>query len=359
MLRDKVRSANARLYPGRVVLAPKWVVLGVNNVCNLHCKMCDVGTQNLESNFAKNLVGSHPLNMPLDLIRKVIDQTSENWPNSKLAYAFTEPLVYPHLVESLSYASEKGVYTTVTTNALTLKQKAKALVDAGLNHLYVSIDGPEAIHNEIRGNKKSFQKALEGINELFSHENPPMVDIICAITEWNIGHLRELLEDLRAVKINEVSFMHTQFNDPQMVEKHNGFWGTKYPATASNLEEVNLANMDLHALAAEIDAIRKENWPFRVTFAPELSFEDELTAYYHQPEKRFVRHCSAVFNSLMVKSDASVIPAHGRCFNLEVGSLHEQTLPEVWNSLTFSTFRKDLMKSGGLFDGCSRCCSAV
>lgn len=359
MLKDKIRSVNARMHPQRVFLDPKWVVLGVNNVCNLHCKMCDVGTQNYESNFAQNLVGSHPINMPLELIKMVIEQTSEYWPSTKLAYAFTEPLVYPHLVESLAYANEKGLYTTVTTNALTLRQKAAQLVGAGLNHIYVSIDGPQDIHNEIRGNKKSFQKALEGIEALHQFPSAPSVDIITAITEWNIGHLMELLEALKEIPIREVSFMHTQFNDPDMVHKHNKVWGELYPATPSNLDEVNLDNMNLKTLAGEITAIRKKNWPFKVSFAPELDSESALMDYYHTPEKRFVRHCSAIFNSIMIKSDGTLIPAHGRCFNLEVGSLYKQTLPEIWNSMTFSKFRRDAMASGGLFDGCSRCCSAV
>ena len=53
MIAEKLRTVNARLYPARVFQQPKWIVLGVNNICNLHCKMCDVGVQNLESNLHK------------------------------------------------------------------------------------------------------------------------------------------------------------------------------------------------------------------------------------------------------------------------------------------------------------------
>lgn len=42
-------------------------------------------------------VCTHPINIPLDLIKKMIDQ-------AKLGYVFTEPLIYPHLIESLKYA---------------------------------------------------------------------------------------------------------------------------------------------------------------------------------------------------------------------------------------------------------------
>ncbi|MBD80611.1 MAG: hypothetical protein CL840_16975 [Crocinitomicaceae bacterium] len=358
MISEKLRVLNARMYPGKVFQSPKWIVLGVNNVCNLHCKMCDVGTQNLESNFAQNLVGTHPINMPLPLIKDIIEQVSENFPKSKLAYAFTEPLVYPHLIESISYATEKGLQSTITTNALTLRQKAEQLVEAGVNHLYVSIDGPQEIHNEIRGNKKSFQKAVEGIQEIKKYKNAPKIDIIFAITEWNIGYLKGFLDSVKNLDLNEVSFMHTQFADQLMADKHNEKWGHLYPATASNLEEVDPSKMDLELLLKEIQEIKKTEYPFKVTFSPEIETKEKLVEFYFQTNKLLGKHCHAVFSSLMIKSDGSVIPAHGRCFNLSVGNLYKNDMTEIWNSETFSKFRSNLMSAGGLFPGCSRCCSA-
>ncbi|MGY8952829.1 MAG: radical SAM/SPASM domain-containing protein [Flavobacteriales bacterium] len=358
MLSSKLRSVNANLYPNHVFQDPKWIVLGVNNVCNLHCKMCDVGTQNLESNFAQNLVGTHPLNMPLELIIKVIDQMANRFPKSKLAYAFTEPLVYPHLVDSVAYATKHNIYTTITTNALTLKQKAEGLANAEVKHIYVSLDGPQNIHNEIRGHKSSFQKALEGIKEIQKFKNPPTIDVICAITQWNIGHLKVFVEDLKELNIGEIAFMHTQFTDAQMAIKHNEVWGHIYPATESNLGEIDLTKMDLDLLMKEISQIRKLKLPFKVTFSPEISSMDGLHEFYLQPEKLLGKFCNAVFSSIMIKSDGSVIPAHGRCFNLTLGNLNNEDLSSIWNTKIFADFRKNLMTAGGLFPGCSRCCSA-
>jgi MoaA/NifB/PqqE/SkfB family radical SAM enzyme len=163
MIPEKLKTANVKLYPKRIFYSPEWLVLGVNNICNLHCRMCDVGIEYTSSNFFQNLMGSHPVNMPLELIKLIFDQASEFYPGVKIGYAFTEPLIYPHLIESLLYARRKNLYTAMTTNALTLKQKAKDLSSAGLKEIFVSLDGPEKIHNEIRGNKNSFQKAVEGI----------------------------------------------------------------------------------------------------------------------------------------------------------------------------------------------------
>lgn len=106
-LHPKLKYLNQELMPGKLFFHPEWLVLGVNNTCNLHCKMCDVGVDYTESNFYQNLVGTQPLHMPLDLFKKIADQAALYYPDTKLGLAFTEPLVYSHLYESLKYASEK------------------------------------------------------------------------------------------------------------------------------------------------------------------------------------------------------------------------------------------------------------
>src|SRR6478736_5322268 len=138
-----IQRANIKLYPQRLFYGPEWLVLGVNNVCNLHCKMCDVGTGYTESNFAVNLVGTHPLNMPLELIHRIMDDAAQHFPKVKIGYAFTEPLAYPHLIDSLFYARDKKLSTAITTNALTLPRHADALCEAELSELFISLDGPE------------------------------------------------------------------------------------------------------------------------------------------------------------------------------------------------------------------------
>jgi len=139
---NKLHSINRKSYPKHLFYEPQWMVLGVNNICNLHCKMCDVGTKSLETNFAVNLVGTKPLHMPLELFQRIADQTSKYFPKTKLGYAFTEPLIYKHLEESLDYANHKKLFTSLTTNALNLRQKAEEMVKGGLNELFISLDGP-------------------------------------------------------------------------------------------------------------------------------------------------------------------------------------------------------------------------
>ncbi|MEM7040921.1 MAG: radical SAM protein, partial [Bacteroidota bacterium] len=180
MLKRALKKANIRFQPGNLRFGPEWIVLGVNNLCNMSCKMCDVGVGYEGSNFYHNLMGAKPLNMPMELIRRIMDQTALHFPNAKIGYAFTEPIIYPHLVESLEYAQQKGLYTSMTTNALKLRKLADDLATAGLNDIFISLDGPPAIHNEIRGNKRSFEWALEGIEKTLAISGPrPDVSVYC------------------------------------------------------------------------------------------------------------------------------------------------------------------------------------
>ena len=355
---SKLQAFNRKLMPKHLFYSPKWMVLGVNNICNLHCKMCDVGTQSLETNFAVNLVGTHPLHMPLELFQRIADQTKQYFPTTKLGYAFTEPLVYKYLAESLEYAKSLGLFTSITTNALNLRQKADALVENGLNELFISLDGPEAIHNEIRGHKSSHQRALEGIEAIQQKSKMP-ISVFCVVTEWNIGYLQDFLNDLKRFNLKQVGFLHSNYISEPVALEHNRRFGESYHATTSNIDEVNFDAYNIDLLQKELEVIRNTNYPFPVSISPLVHSKEELYRYYFEPDKKIGKVCLDAFNNLMIKSDGSVIPAHGRCYNLTVGNIYNESLKTIWNAEKLGELRSNLNKNGGLLPACSRCCSAV
>ena len=359
MLSKSLRRANFRLLPGRLLYGPEWLVLGVNNICNLHCKMCDVGTAFSDSNFYYHLMGAQPVNMPLELARRILDQAARHYPEAKIGYAFTEPGIYPHLIESLDYAQSHKLYTTVTTNGLNLPQLAEDLSRVGLRELNVSLDGPPEVHNRIRGHPKSFERALSGIEKLLEQPGPkPAVSVYCTITEWNVGRLEEFLGFFHHLPLREVGFMHTNYTPTSVAEAHNRVHGATYPATASNMEGIDLAQMDLDRLWDEVEAIESNAYPFRVIFSPAIASRPGLDIFYREPTRLLGTLCNDAFRNIMIKSDGSVIPAHGRCYRVVAGSIYEQSLPEIWHSQPLAGFRKTLIKAGGLLPACSRCCSA-
>lgn len=357
MIAEKLKKINYRFFPGHLYYAPSWIILGVNNICNLHCKMCDVGVSFEGSNFYQNLMASRPINMPEELIMKVIDQTAMYFPKTKIGYAFTEPLIYPHLIASLKYAHSKNLYTTLTTNGLNLRRFADQLLESGLNELFISLDGPQDIHNEIRGNKNSFQKAVEGIDYLLQKNTGLKISIFCVITEWNIGQLMQMLEYFEGKNIEHIGFMHTNYTPEHIANEHNMLF-PMYPGTASNVSHTDISKMDLDLLWYEMEQINARKFDFTVSFSPKIDKKVLLNTYYKSPELFIGKRCRDINTMLMVKSNGEVIPAHGRCYNLTVGTLYDQSLKEIWNSQVFSKFRRDISDAGGFFPACSRCCSA-
>src|SRR2546421_3056064 len=99
-----VRNAAPYYLPGeRRVSAPLTIYWGVNSVCNLKCKMCDVGMAVEESNFFKNLrLNGDRDEIEIDVFRRVVDEVAADRP--MISITSTEPLIYRPLPEAIEHA---------------------------------------------------------------------------------------------------------------------------------------------------------------------------------------------------------------------------------------------------------------
>ena len=296
--------------------------------------------------------------MPLELFKRIADQAAYYFPKVKLGYAFTEPLIYTHLRESLQYAKQKNLFVSITTNGLGLKKWAPVLDDAGLDEINISLDGPPEIHNYVRGNEHSFSKAVEGIEELQRRSSKIEINIYCVISEWNAGKLEDFIKCLSTYKLKRVGLMHPNFTPLHIAEHHNTLFGDAYPATASNITDTKNESVNTSDLWKEIQAIKGKKWNIDVEFFPEIASSERLKQYYLNPEILMGKKCMDIFSNVMIKSNGDVIPAHGRCYNLRLGNLYDNSLKEIWNSSVVARFRETVNNNGGLLPGCSRCCSS-
>ena len=67
-----------------------------------------------------------------------------------IAMTTTEPSLYPRLIDLINYIHSRRMQAWVTTNGFLLPQLADKLLEAKLDRLDVSIDGPPQVHNKIR-----------------------------------------------------------------------------------------------------------------------------------------------------------------------------------------------------------------
>jgi MoaA/NifB/PqqE/SkfB family radical SAM enzyme len=112
------------------------------NVCNLNCRTCIRHVWDEPTGY-----------MEWDTYVALIDGLGEFPGAETVAFAgFGEPLMHPRFVDMVRLAHERGLRTEMTTNALLIDlDMARALLDAGLDQLVVSIDGSSAeAFNDVR-----------------------------------------------------------------------------------------------------------------------------------------------------------------------------------------------------------------
>ncbi|MFN7972841.1 MAG: radical SAM protein [Acidobacteriota bacterium] len=354
---------------GRCRLPPEWLVLGVNNACDLACKMCDVGLGDEATVFWANLIGDHPRNMSIELLESILAQGKAFRPRPKVGFAFTEPLIHKGIVEMCARTVASGYFASVTSNGTMLPRLADDLVDAGLDQLVISVDGPEEVHDRIRGKAGSFAKLRDGIEKVHAakarrRSRRPSIVLSFTITDLNAGHVVSFLEAAAPLRPEKICISQTNFIDDAIASAHNERFGGDLAVTRSNLGDMDPSRIDAGALAAEFE--RMDRWVEAHPRAPriELTPRDRsaglLARYYHEP-LAYVggRRCTDPFRLVMIKTDGSVIPAHGRCFNYTVGNVGERSLPEIWNGDRFASFRRTLVEAGGSLPACTRCCGVI
>src|SRR6195256_2363473 len=112
---------------------PVCLYLETTNRCNLLCTTCPRTYAELEP----------PADMSWDLFRSIVDQV----PNLQRAvmHGVGEPMLVKNLPRMVRYLKDRGTYVLFNTNGTVLNQKnGRALIDAGLDELRVSLDAANA-----------------------------------------------------------------------------------------------------------------------------------------------------------------------------------------------------------------------
>jgi radical SAM protein with 4Fe4S-binding SPASM domain len=120
---------------------PVCAYLEVTNRCNLLCTTCPRTYEELEP----------PADMSWGLFTSIVDQLPDL--ARVVLHGVGEPMLVPNLPRMVKYLKERGVYVLFNTNGTVLSERnGRALIDAGLDELRVSLDA---------SNRESF-KAIRG-----------------------------------------------------------------------------------------------------------------------------------------------------------------------------------------------------
>ena len=181
---------------------PQMVSFTVTNTCNLRCKMCGQWSEQGYIAKDKEVLKQQ---MELDDWKRLVDEISEHHISSVLVRG-GEPFMFPGIINLLEYIHSKGIFISIDTNGTLLKQYAADLLRIGNIHITVSIDGPEEIHDQVRGVTGCFRKIEEGLlllNEFEkSSENKISRSICFTISPYSVRGLGEMPNVARHLHIN-------------------------------------------------------------------------------------------------------------------------------------------------------------
>jgi MoaA/NifB/PqqE/SkfB family radical SAM enzyme len=375
---DRVRhGVAARLFgedqarnDGRCRRAPEWLVLCINNVCNLKCSMCDVGLGDTRTVFWANLIGNDPRNMTGELLDEILGQARSFRPRPKIGLAFTEPLIHPRILDFCRAIVGQGFYCEITTNGTALPHVAEDLVEIGVDEVVCSIDGPPAVHDRIRGRAGTFEKVYRGIECLNAAKarlgrRTPEVRISFTVTDANCGGILDFVQAVEPLHPAAIMVSHLNFISEGMAAVHNATYGDSLRVVRSNLGQIQPEQMPVQALFDELRRVKSYvadkggTFP-RLHITPDATHVSTLETFYRD-HLTFVggRGCSDPWKLLGIRTDGTVIPAHGRCYDFPVGNVLTETLPEIWNGPGLVGFRQTLNRAGGTLPACARCCGVI
>ncbi len=116
----------------RLVPWPDRMYIESTNLCNLGCIMCPTGRK--EITRPKGF-------MDFDLFRRIVDEMAPHVQATTL-HIWGEPLMHPRIFDMIAYCRAHGLRSEISTNSTLLdERKAKKILEAGLDAIYLCLDG--------------------------------------------------------------------------------------------------------------------------------------------------------------------------------------------------------------------------
>ena len=284
--------------------------------CNLACRHCGSDCR-AEGGIA---------DMPLADFLRVLDEevTPQVDPRNVLViFSGGEVLLREDLAEAGCEVSRRGYPWGMVTNGLLLTdERLRELVDAGLRSVSVSLDGPEAEHNDLRRHPQSFAGALAAIRRIVRY--PALAfDVVSCVTERLLPRLGELRDLLIAEGVAEWRLFSIF---PQ--------------GRAAADPTLQLSDAGFRALLDFIRATRREG-----RIAANYACEGFLGSYEAEVRDDFCQ-CAAGVSVASIRVDGAVLGCTSIRADYAQGNIYRDRFWEVWEQ-RFGCYRdREWMRRG-------------
>lgn len=304
-----------------------FIQLHLTEKCNLRCSHCyQSGERTEELTFSeiKETIGE-------------VSETLKDWGkeyNIDFSSGFNitggEPLLRKDLVQILEWIRQRGFDIYLLTNGtLITKQWAGILAGLGLKGVQVSMEGPEDIHEDIRG-KGSFSSALSGVRSLL--EVGLEVTLNTTLSDLNADYFMDTISVASSLGVQRLGFS-------RLVPSGKGVGLLNRVLNKDKLKELYnaISSMNVNGL--------------------EIVTGDPVASQMSLPESKYSGSipsggCAAGLSGLTIMPDGTVLPC--RRLPIPIGNLRKDSLREIWAASTVLESLRDRSKYGGKCGKCAR-----
>jgi MoaA/NifB/PqqE/SkfB family radical SAM enzyme len=367
---------------------PTFVQLRVTNLCNLRCAMCGqwgetgiyrsdffpANATNGESERARirELIGLKRQLALADYV-KLLDEIAPSQPIVSLFGG--EPFLYPDLLPLVGEIKKRGLTCTVITNGGRLEKHARELVEARIDSIAVSIDGPPEVHNRIRGQSDSFERAAAGVRAVAHFRKElgrplPMLIAIVPITELNLTEIGPAIEALRDLPLDTINVGLRWFVPKEAGTRYEQVMKETFGIRAESWkgfdfdwpkEENGDHTRHMTDLVRLLKTLRRRRFLDSASGKPWVSFvpdvrPEQVPSYFTDFQKVFGHElCPVAWYFAQVEPDGEV------CFcgdfpDYFIGNVRKQPFTQIWRGEKAQKFRAKLAKEP--LPICNRCCGS-
>jgi Fe-coproporphyrin III synthase len=329
-------------------------------LCNLRCPMCWWwGTNGVAFKMVQE---KHPYvkeALTDDEVRGVIDQLAPH--GAQLYFSGGEPFSRKGVIALMEYASQKGLKFGFTTNGTLITDDllARLVACENLDYVTLSIDGPEAVHDAIRG-AGNYRRTMEFARKLVASrraKDHPRVQVNSTFTREIAGHLGEIVDHAVDAGFDAVNFQNLWFTDAPTAAAHaemlrqdfgiedHGSEGHVFPTPGAAWGRAIVE--EYHGVAARS--------PVPLTMSPDLTPE-EGALYYSDLSFSKAKSCFRPWEGMIIKANGDVVFCPDQWISgWPIGNVRQQSIDDIWNGPRAGQFRAALDRRK-LYPICPRCC---
>ena len=332
----------------------RFVSLTITNACNLRCQMC---AQWGAEGYLRTEPSQHKPTMNLSDWKRVVDEVAAHGIKNVLIRG-GEPFLLPGIIELLDYIAKKGIFASIDSNGTQLAEFADDVVRIGRVHITVSVDGPEPIHDAVRGVPGSYQQLAQGLAAVRAAEQSQGVAISKSITftisPWSYRGLSAMPDVARSLGVGSICivpyFYVTEALGRAYEDELRREFGTKAFSWRGFHHESS--GIDLEVFEQQLVAYRANlgsltNYPYLPLTL------DEYTTWFASPEAT-VRGTQCPNAERLI--DVQPTGETNCCVDFpdySFGNVHDATLEQLFNSDRAQRFRA--RRHAAPFSACHRC----